>query len=86
MTCEHAAGGCGVACQTRARAPRVRDAWRKFTEIYRNPRAGATRTLCVNFFVTKYTVLVATKFSIQLCVYYALGCEEITDVGTFIFR
>jgi hypothetical protein len=36
-----------VNCQTRARAPPGRHAWRKFTEIYGNPRAVAARTLCM---------------------------------------
>ena len=45
-----------VNCQTRARAPRGRHAWRKFTEIYGNPRATATRARCVDFAVAKNTV------------------------------
>jgi hypothetical protein len=33
-----------------------RDAWRKFTEIYGNPRATTARVLCIEFFANKYTV------------------------------
>jgi hypothetical protein len=36
-------GVIGRFCQTRAGAPRTRDAWRKFTEIYGNPRGAAAR-------------------------------------------
>jgi hypothetical protein len=48
-----------VNCQTHARLPRARDAWRKFTEIYGNPRAcvaRASRALCIAFLVAKNTV------------------------------
>ena len=38
-----------VNCQTRARAPRARDAWRKFMEIYGNPRGGPARVSCIDF-------------------------------------
>jgi hypothetical protein len=38
-------------------APRARDAWIKFMEIYGNPRAGAARALCVYFYAAKNTVL-----------------------------
>ena len=43
-------------CQTRARAPPARDAWRKFTEIYGIPRAAAARALCIDFLAAKYTI------------------------------
>jgi hypothetical protein len=43
------------------RALRARDAWRKFTEIYGNPRACAARAACVDFAATKYTV--STRYS-----------------------
>ena len=33
-------------------------AWRKFTEIYVNPRAGTARALCIDFLAAKSTVLV----------------------------
>ena len=33
-------------------------AWRKFTEIYGNPRAGTARALCIDFLAAKSTVLV----------------------------
>ena len=49
----------GVNCQTRARAPRARDAWRKFTEIYGNPRAAAARALCIDFLPVIGTVHLA---------------------------
>jgi hypothetical protein len=45
-----------VNCQTRAGAPRARDAWRKFTEIYGNPRGDAARELCIDFAAAKNTV------------------------------
>ena len=38
------------------RAPRARDAWRKFTETYGKPRVRAARALCIDFLVTKNTV------------------------------
>jgi hypothetical protein len=42
------------------RARRARDAWRKFTEIYGNPRARAARALCIDFLPLIGTVLSAT--------------------------
>jgi hypothetical protein len=39
------------------RARRARDAWRKFTEIYGNPRMGAAHTLCIDVLATAYTVM-----------------------------
>jgi hypothetical protein len=39
--------------QIRAGAPRARDAWRKFTEIYGNPRGGAARAPCIDFLAAK---------------------------------
>jgi hypothetical protein len=37
-------------------APRARDEWRKFTEIYGIPRDGAARELCIDFAAAKNTV------------------------------
>ena len=45
-----------VNCQTPTRAPRARDAWRKFTKIYGNPRASDARALCIDFAVARNTV------------------------------
>ena len=56
-------------CQTRARAPGARDAWRKFTEIYGNPRARAARVSYFDFLPPRGTVQQqrsSTKFSISL--------------------
>jgi hypothetical protein len=39
------------------RARRARDAWRKFTEIYGNPRVGAAHTLCIDLLAAAYTVM-----------------------------
>jgi hypothetical protein len=50
-----------VNCQTQARAQRERDAWRKFMEIYGNPRAKAACALCIDFAADKNTVM------LQLC-------------------
>jgi hypothetical protein len=44
-----------VNCKTRAGAPRARDAWRKFTEIYGIPRAA--RELCSDLLLVIGTVL-----------------------------
>jgi hypothetical protein len=43
-------------------APPARDAWRKFTENYGNPRTGAARALCVDFLAAKNTVQSVLKF------------------------
>ena len=52
-----------VNCQTRVGAPRVRDAWRKFTEIYGIPRASAARALCSYLAPFKGTVHINTSRS-----------------------
>jgi hypothetical protein len=52
-----------VNCQNHARAPRGRDACRKSTEIYGNPRAYAARTLWIYFLVSKNTVLNLVYYS-----------------------
>ena len=44
-------------CQTRARALRARNAWRKFTEIYGNPHARAMRAPCSYFVPPRGTVV-----------------------------
>ncbi len=46
----------GKLSNPRARAPRARDAWRKFTEIYGNPRGVAAREPCIDFAAAKNTV------------------------------
>jgi len=46
----------GKLSNPHARAPRARDAWRKFTEIYGNPRGRAARAPCIDFLAAKYTV------------------------------
>ena len=46
----------GKLSNPRARAPRARDAWRKFKEIYGNPRGRAVRAPCIDFLAAKYTV------------------------------
>ena len=46
----------GKLSNPRARAPRARDAWRKFKEIYGNPRCRAVRAPCIDFLVAKCTV------------------------------
>ena len=46
----------GKLSNPRVRAPRARDAWRKFTEIYRNPRDGAARAPCIDFLLVIGTV------------------------------
>jgi hypothetical protein len=52
-----------VNCQTRAGAPRARDAWRKFTEIYGNPRGGAARELCGDFLPVIGTVCTVRRMN-----------------------
>ena len=58
-------------CQTCACAPRARHAWRKFTEIYGNPRTCATRMLCIYCAPPIDTVLVHDPSRIRLlhCTY-----------------
>jgi len=46
----------GKLSNPRAGAPRARDAWRKFTEIYGNPRGRAARAPCVDFLAANCTV------------------------------
>ena len=46
----------GKLSNPRAHAPRARDAWRKFKEIYGNPRCRAVRAPCIDFLVAKCTV------------------------------
>ena len=46
----------GKLSNPRARAPRARDAWRKFKEIYGNPRGRPARAPCIDFLAAKYTV------------------------------
>ena len=43
--------------QTRAAAPRARDAWNFPPKIYEIPRAAATRAWCASSLPVKYTVL-----------------------------
>jgi hypothetical protein len=50
------------------RAPPARDAWRKFTEIYGNPRANAAHTLCIYFLPIIGTVVVVLEYR------YAVDC------------
>ena len=48
--------------------PRARcacDAWRKFTEIYGNPRAGAARALCIDFLPVIGTVVLMASFEVS---------------------
>ena len=46
----------GKLSNPRACTPRARDAWRKFKEIYGNPRCRAVRAPCIDFLVAKCTV------------------------------
>ena len=50
----------GKLSNPHARAPRARDAWRKFTEIYGNPRGRAAREPCGDFLLIIGTVRYAT--------------------------
>jgi hypothetical protein len=65
-----------VNCQTRAPgAPRARDAWRKFTEIYGIPRGGAAREPCIDFAAAKNTVQIMhnnTDNILSIILYYTV--------------
>jgi hypothetical protein len=56
----------GKLSNLRTRAPRARDAWRKFQEIYGNPRGRAVRAPCIDFLAAKYTISILGTTAVPL--------------------
>ena len=67
----------------RARAPRACDAWRKFTEIYGNPRTRVTRALYIDFDVAKNTVQLYSAGRTMQCSQLLYRIRGITKIYIF---
>jgi hypothetical protein len=73
-----------VNCQTRAGAPRARDAWRKFTEIYGIPRTGTARALCSYLAPVKVIVDTCAPWNLRPASY--LRGPVLAGTGTITVR